>query len=99
MSASGVGRESDGTEPTAPDTRALGAPRGAGEIPDEVLDTAPGLPSPEPNRHGRARAMTVFSPVKPPWSRPPGGVLWLYLMFLAGRVSPNATIRQLSFIH
>src|SRR3954453_12825538 len=99
MAPSGEGREPPGTEPTAPDTRAPGTPRGTGEIRDEVLDTAPGLASPEPNRHGRARAMTVFSPVKAPWSRPPGGVLWLYLMFLAGRVSPNATIRQLSFIH
>jgi hypothetical protein len=100
MSSSGEGREELGAAPTAADTRELGTPRGAGEIPPEVLDEAPGFPSPEPNRHGRARAMTVFSPVRPRY-RPPGGVLWLDLVFKVARVFPGrtSTIRELSFIH
>lgn len=88
------------SETTADDARELGTPRGTGEVPPEVLDTAPGLPSPEPNRHGRARAMTVFSPVRPTW-RPPGGVLWLGLVFTFARTFTDrtSTIRELSFIH
>jgi hypothetical protein len=100
MSSTGDRREQPGGEPTAADSRELGTPRGAGEIPAEVLDHAPGLASPEPNRHGRARAMTVFSPVRPRY-RPPGGVLWLDLVFKAARTFPGrtSTIRELSFIH
>ena len=88
------------SEKTAEDSRELGTPRGRGEIEAEELDTAPGLPSPEPNRHGRARAMTVFSPVRPKY-RPPGGVLWLGLVFTYARTFPSrtSTIRELSFIH
>jgi hypothetical protein len=84
------------SEPTAAHTRELGTPRGTGEIAPEVLDTAPGFPSPEPNRHGRARAMTVFSPV-----RPPGSMLWLNAVFTLTRTFPGltSTIRELSFIH
>ena len=60
MFASGEGQEEVRTEPIAADARELGTPRGAGD-PADVLHEAPGLP-PQPNRHGRARAMTVFSP-------------------------------------
>ncbi len=64
MSSTGEGGEGDpGIQPGAADTRELGTPRGTGEVPLNVLDAAPGLSAPEPNRHGRARAMTVFSPV------------------------------------
>ena len=88
------------SQPTAAQTRELGTPRGTGEVSQEVLDTAPGFPSPEPNRHGRARAMTVFSPVRPRY-RPPGGVLWLQTVFWLARRFPGSTstIRELSFIH
>jgi hypothetical protein len=88
------------SEPTAAQTRELGTPRGTGEITPEVLDTAPGFSSPEPNRHGRARAMTVFTPVQPRY-RPPGGVLWLNAVFTFARTFPSraSTIRELSFIH
>jgi hypothetical protein len=57
----------------------------------------------EPNRHGRARAMTVLSPVRrwyrPHW--PPGGVLLLNAVFKVARMFPGrtSTIRELSFIH
>lgn len=99
MSSSGEGREKAGTELSAATARELGMPRGAGEIAPDVLDEAPGFPSPAPNRHGRVRAMTVFSPVRP-WYRPPGGVLWLDLMFKAVRTFASmSTIRELSFIH
>lgn len=85
------------SEPSAADARQLGTPRGAGEI---LSDEATGHPSIEPNRHGRARAMTVFSPVRA-WYRPPGGVLWLGLVFKAARTFPGrtGTLRTLSFIH
>ncbi|HWT23729.1 MAG TPA: hypothetical protein VN213_09505 [Solirubrobacteraceae bacterium] len=101
MSSSGDGREAAGAEASAPETRELGTPRGTGQIPEAVLDAAPGFPSPEPNTHGRARAMTVFSPVKRPWGRPPGGQWWLRLVFGVGRRLPDgkSTIRALSFIH
>jgi hypothetical protein len=101
MSSSGEDREQPGTQPTAADTRELGTPRGAGDVPAEVVDEAPGFPSPEPNRHGRARAMTVFSPVRRPYQKPPGGVLWLRLVFWVARTFPGrtSTIRELSFIH
>jgi hypothetical protein len=95
----------DGERPdegrTAPETRAEGTPPGTGQIADEVLDRAPGFPSPEPNQHGRARAMTVFSPVKPFLKWPPGGVLWLEGVFGVAKVRPdrNSTLRKLSFIH
>ncbi len=62
----------------------------------------PASPSREPNLCGRARAMTVFSPVRPVLSRVrPGGALWLSLVFTAGRLFPGrtSTIRDLSFIH
>jgi hypothetical protein len=85
----------------APETRAAGTPPGTGQIADEVLDRAHGFPSPEPNRHGRARAMTVFSPVKPFLRWPPGGVLWLQGVFGVAKVRPgrNSPLRKLSFIH
>jgi len=62
----------------------------------------------EPNSDGRALAMTVFSPVRPWYRRPPPpaaryhrGVLWLRVLFTIGRALPerSKTIRQLSFIH
>jgi hypothetical protein len=86
---------------TAADARELGMSRGAGEIPAEVLDEEPGFPSPEPNRHGRTRAMTVFSPVRPWHRRPPGGVLWLGLFFTVATALPRLMnhVRELSFIH
>ena len=88
------------SEPTAVQTRELGTPRDTGEIALEVLDTAPGFQPPDPNRHGRARAMTVFSPVRPRY-RPPGGVLSLNVMFAFARTFPRftSTIPELSFIH
>jgi hypothetical protein len=81
-----------GAQPAAAEARELGTPRGSGEV-------SPGAPGVEPNRHGRARAMTVFSPVRPWYRWPPGGVLWLALVFTVGRVRPATTIRELSFIH
>jgi len=88
---------------TAPDARELGTPGGAGEIPPDLLD------EPESNRHGRAVAMTIFSPVRPWYRWPPGGALWLDLVFMVARtqdlvlkvIFPGrpGTIRELSFIH
>jgi hypothetical protein len=107
MSSSGEGREEFGAEVTATDADELGTTRGAGEISPDALE------EPEPNRLGRARAMTVVSPVRP-WYRPAaggrwpaGGVLWLDLLFLVARtqdlvfrvISRPGTIRELSFIH
>jgi hypothetical protein len=54
--------------------------------------------SSEPKSHGRARAMMVFSPVRP-WHRRPGGVLWLRLVFMLGRTLPADEVAELSFIH
>ncbi len=88
---------------TAADARELETPGGAGEIPPDLLD------EPESNRHGRARAMTIFSPVRPWYRWPPGGALWLDLVFMVARtqdlvlkvIFPGrpGTIRELSFIH
>jgi hypothetical protein len=65
--------------------------------------------APDRNQQGRARAMTVLSPVRPwyrftlrrPWNAVPGGVLLARLVFLAARALPGRTetIRELSFIH
>jgi hypothetical protein len=54
----------------------------------------------EPNCHGRARAMTVLSLVRP-WYRWPGGVLWLRLVFKVGRTfaGSGSEVAELSFIH
>src|SRR3954447_10117430 len=51
------------------------------------------------NQFGRARAMTVFSPVRP-WYRPPGGVVSLRVAVPVGRAvaGGKTKIRQLSFI-
>lgn len=59
------------------------------------------LPSPERNRHGRARAMTVITPLRPR-HQPPGGVLWTQGLFAVLRTFADMTakdIRQLSSIH
>jgi hypothetical protein len=100
MSSSGNASEAPGPGPTAADGRELQTPRGGGESPSDVAEVGAGGPSAEPNAHGRARAMTVFSPVRP-WYRPPGGVLWLTLVFAVARTFPGRTsiIRELSFIH
>ncbi len=101
MSSSSDDGERHDADKTAAESRALGAPRGAGQIPHSVLDRAPGFPSPEPNTHGRARAMTVFSPIRAVLAWPPGGVYWLNALFslTRGRRGQGSTIRQLSFIH
>ncbi len=70
------------------------------EVEERPGEPAPGLLSEEPNRHGRTRAMTVFTPIRP-WYRPPGGTLWVRMVFWFARRSlrrPN-TIQELSFIH
>ncbi len=86
---------------TAPDARELGTPGGGGEIPADVLDAVSRSPFSERNRCGRAQAMTVFSPVRPWYRRPPGGALWLDLFFGVASILPDrrSTIRDLSFIH
>lgn len=102
MSSTRDAGEGDPDAPTtAAGTRERGTPRGTGEVPEEVLDAGTGGEAPEPNRHGRARAMTVFSPIRPPWQRPVGGAPWLDAVFFVGRVLPGrtSTIRDLSFIH
>ncbi len=68
---------------SAPDTRETGTPRGTGHL------------APEPNRHGRAHAMTVFSPLRP------GGVLLLRLVLAIGRLGASSSnaVRRLAFIH
>jgi hypothetical protein len=62
---------------------------------------APGVSSSDPDQHGRARAMTVFSPVRPwyGWHWPPGGVVGLRLIFRVARTKPGDSVRALSFIH
>jgi hypothetical protein len=59
-----------------------------------------GQTSSEPKSHGRARAMMVFSPVRP-WYRKPGGVPWLRLIFTLGRrfATDGGKVAELSFIH
>lgn len=103
MSSSGDGPEETGSEVNAADAGELGMPDGAGQVSPAVLDEEPGFLSREPNRHGRARAMTTFSPVRP-WYRPhwpPGGALWLNLVFWFTRTfrCDPGTIEELSFIH
>jgi hypothetical protein len=93
--ASGEGQEELRTEPIAADARELGTPRGAGD-PADVLHEAPGLP-PEPNRHGRARAKGVFSPVRPRY-RPPGSLRWLDLVSRAGASTSSCRGSVLSAI-
>lgn len=53
----------------------------------------------EPNRHGHARAMTVFSLLKPALSSPPGGANLLRIVLAAGRRQRPSVIRELSSIH
>jgi hypothetical protein len=43
--------------------------------------------------------MTVLSLVRPPWSWPPGGELWLRTLFGLGRKQSPSKIRGLSSIH
>ena len=66
----------------------------------------PGTQGREVNHHGRAIAMTVFSPVRPWYRRAPPpakvyhrGVPWLRLVFTGGRAIRSPTITNLSFIH
>jgi hypothetical protein len=71
-------------------TRSLGASYVAPETLDETL-----------NRCGRTRAMTVFTPIRP-WYRPPGGTLWVRVVFWFARRSlrkGSGDIGRLSFIH
>ena len=69
-------------------------PGGASAIAPEVLDESQ-------NRCGRARVMTVFSPIQP-WNRRPGGT-WLVraIFFFARRALRDGAsdITRLSFIH
>jgi hypothetical protein len=53
----------------------------------------------EANRHGHARAMTVFSLVKPALSSPPGGVNLLRLVLAIGRRQRPSVVRELASIH
>ncbi len=68
-------------------------PGGAIQIQADVLDETL-------NRCGRARAMTVLTPVKP-WYLPPGGTLWVRIVFLVARwkTCEPGDIEELSFIH
>ena len=69
------------------------APCGDVPFPPEVLDETL-------NRCGRARAMTVLTPVKP-WYRLQGGTAWVRAVFLVARVKTQrpGDIQKLSFIH
>lgn len=66
-----------------------------GLIPPEVLDESL-------NHCGRARAMTIYTPIKP-WYRPPGTSLWVRAVFWFVRRSlkkdGSGNIGKLSFIH
>lgn len=73
---------------------------GTGDRPEPEATRGPDGRGFDGNQFGRVRAMTVFSPVRP-WYRPPGGVLWLRVVFTVGRAvtGGKSKIRQLSFIH
>jgi len=85
--------------PAAASTRAFGVPPGGGAPLGEALRSGPHDPALEPNEHGRAHAMTVFSLLRPILAWPPGGILLQRLLLGTGGRSVPSTIRRLSFIH